>query len=220
LLFRRAPLDSVTRDFLQPFRFRSVEHRKPEFRGDTGMTPVGDSVPGTTEALCHLYGAAKRGDDLGRIHMPIVSSFLILCKLVRSQIDSSSDTLIALQSAILMGMETPLQQAVATRLRALMSELKMNRREMAEYLQVAENRLGNWLGKGSKASMPAEESMILLCSKIRGLTLDYIYRGHLEHLPTGLAIRLTAWEQGIDPDREHLEAETLVRAAAAALRSA
>jgi len=108
---------------------------------------------------------------------------------------------------MLRRMESVLQQAVARRLRAVMSELGMNRRQFAGFLDVAEGKLGNWLGNGAKANMPAEEAMVLLCEKAPGLTLDYIYRGVLDHVPMALAIRLQAWEQGVPVTREDQPAE-------------
>jgi hypothetical protein len=94
-------------------------------------------------------------------------------------------------------MATVLQQDIARRLRAVMAELGMNRRQFAEFLETAESKLGNWLGKGPKANKPPEEVMVLLCEKAPGLTLDYLYRGVLDHVPMALAIRLKAWEEGI-----------------------
>lgn len=71
----------------------------------------------------------------------------------------------------------------------------MNRRQMASFLNTSESKLGNWLGNGLKANKPAEEAMVLLCEKVPGLTLDYLYRGVLDHVPMALAIRLQASEQ-------------------------
>lgn len=52
-----------------------------------------------------------------------------------------------------------------------------------------------------KPNFPAEEAMAQLCEMKRGLTLDYLYRGVYGSMPLGLAIRLTAREMGLDPDR-------------------
>jgi transcriptional regulator with XRE-family HTH domain len=182
------------------------------------MTPVADSVATAAKPRRYFARAAESGDDVRSIHRPIMSEYLIPCNSKQMRCHRSSDTHSEPGRPMFPGMETPLQQEVARRLRAVMGELKLNRRQMADYLGVAENRLGNWLGKGPKSSMPAEEALILLCRKVPGLTLDYMYRGLLDHVPTGLAIRLMAREQGMDPDERAPDPDAVLRAGSEALR--
>lgn len=109
------------------------------------------------------------------------------------------------------GMETPMQQAVAKRLIAIMAELKKNKRQMCDFLGVSEGRFGNWIGRGEKANMPAEEYMARLCEKIPYLTMDYIYLGRLDAVTTSLAIRLKAREMGLDPDQADFPQERVLQ---------
>lgn len=110
------------------------------------------------------------------------------------------------------GMENTMQQAVAARLAAIMKELGKKRREMADFLDVSESRLGNWLGSGEKANMPHEAAMVLLCDKVPFLTMDYIYRGRLDCVPYAFAIRLKARELGLDPDQPDIDLEPVAAA--------
>ncbi|MFK4047265.1 helix-turn-helix domain-containing protein [Roseomonas mucosa] len=114
---------------------------------------------------------------------------------------SQACTLLDQPFGILRPMASELQPAIARRIRAVMAELDMSRRDLAKALGVGENSLGNWLSDGKKASKPAEEAMIRLCEMLPGLTMDYLYRGKLDFVPMALAIRLKGWEQGEVPDR-------------------
>ncbi|WP_203070682.1 hypothetical protein [Falsiroseomonas ponticola] len=72
--------------------------------------------------------------------------------------------------------------------------------EFAALLGVGRTRYLNWENEGPSGNYPAEEAMAYLCDLLPGLTMDYIYRGVLDAVPTRLGIRLTAREQGLDPD--------------------
>jgi DNA-binding XRE family transcriptional regulator len=85
---------------------------------------------------------------------------------------------------------------IAKRLQAIREELHLDQNGMAKWLDVGRTRYVNWEKAENK---PAEETMVALCDRT-GVTLDYIYRGRLDAVPTGLAIRLTAREIGMDPD--------------------
>lgn len=90
-----------------------------------------------------------------------------------------------------------LQTAVSKRLRAVQAELGMTDQAMADYVGgVGRTRWGNWINENN---LPAEDAMILLCD-LEKLTMDWIYRGIINGLPTSRAIRLEARMQGMDPD--------------------
>lgn len=72
--------------------------------------------------------------------------------------------------------------------------------EFAALLGVGRTRYLYWENDGPSGNYPAEETMAHLCDLLPGLTMDYIYRGVLDAVPTKLGIRLTAREQGLDPD--------------------
>ena len=92
------------------------------------------------------------------------------------------------------------QDAIARRLRAIRAEIGIKPPAMAKRLGVGRTRYINWETLGPSGNMPAEEAMALLCDQVPGLTMDYIYRGILDAVPHALAIRLTAHEEGLDPD--------------------
>lgn len=122
------------------------------------------------------------------------------CKSDMRQSDRKSFATYLVGRGKFCAMGSTMQQAVAVRLAAIMKELKKSRREMAEFLEVGESRLGNWLGTGEKANMPSEAAMARLCEKVPLLTMDYIYLGRLDAVPYSHAIRLKARELGLDPD--------------------
>ena len=113
-----------------------------------------------------------------------------------------------------------MQQAVARRLIAIMAELGKNKRQMCEFLDVSEGRFGNWIGRGEKANMPAEDVMARLCELVPHLTMDYIYLGRLDGVKTSLAIRLKAREMGIDPDQADFPEGGVLQAVALSSRRA
>jgi transcriptional regulator with XRE-family HTH domain len=92
------------------------------------------------------------------------------------------------------------QPAIARRLRAICAEMGVEATQLAKRLGYGRTRVANWLREDT-GNMPAEEAMAALCDMMPGLTLDYIYRGSLDHVPHALAIRLTAWETGLNPDQ-------------------
>lgn len=95
-----------------------------------------------------------------------------------------------------------LKIAICRRLRALQAELDLTQEEMAALAGVSRQSWSHYVGETS-AAMPAEEAMIALCEGVPqyGLTLDWIYRGVTDCMPTRAAIRLTARLHGLDPDQ-------------------
>ncbi len=105
---------------------------------------------------------------------------------------------------------------VARRLRAVRAELGLSPAQMAERLGVGRTTYYNWEAENpAKPNFPAEEAMAELCDLLPGLTLDYIYRGRMDAVPTSLAIRLTARELGQDPDAKDFRPEQVGAAVAA-----
>lgn len=89
-----------------------------------------------------------------------------------------------------------LQKAVTARLRAVQAELGKSDSQMARMVGVGRSRWSQWVGT---SNMPAEEAMLTLCDKA-GITLDWLYRGKVDLIPTRLAIRLELRAANIDPD--------------------
>lgn len=129
----------------------------------------------------------------------------MLCKRILSADDRFSFMTHQAWRGTFPSMGNTMQHAVAVRLAAIMKELGKSRREMAEFLDVGESRLGNWLGSGEKSNMPSEAAMARLCEKVPLLTMDYIYLGRLDAVPYAAAIRLKARELGLDPDAPDLD---------------
>jgi DNA-binding XRE family transcriptional regulator len=103
---------------------------------------------------------------------------------------------------------------VARRLVAIRAEQGLDQTAMAKWLGVGRTRYVNW----EKAeNLPSEEYMVLLCDRT-DVTLDYIYRGRMDAVPTALAIRLKARELGLDPDAPGFDPEPALAAAARAAR--
>ncbi|MFC4170072.1 helix-turn-helix transcriptional regulator [Teichococcus aestuarii] len=115
-----------------------------------------------------------------------------------------------------VGMSQHMPDQIAARLRAIRAELGMDQSAFAKWLGVNRTRYVNWENAENK---PGEEAMVVLCDKT-GVTLDYIYRGRLDAVPTALAIRLTAREQGLDPDAAGFEPGSVTQALARAIRPA
>jgi transcriptional regulator with XRE-family HTH domain len=85
---------------------------------------------------------------------------------------------------------------VALRLRAVMADLDMKTvAELAEFLGAERSQVSNWL---QGYNLPPTKWMNELCLKRRGLTLDWIFRGISDALPSALAIKLEALEQGME----------------------
>lgn len=96
-----------------------------------------------------------------------------------------------------------LEKAVARRLKAVREELGRDQPSMAKWLGVGRTR---YIGWERAANLPNERVMLVLCDRT-GLTLDYVYRGRLDAVPLALAIRVTAREDGLDPDAPGFQAK-------------
>lgn len=106
------------------------------------------------------------------------------------------------------GMAKVSRSEIVKRLRAIRAELGLSPAQMAERLRTGRTTYYNWEAENpSKPNFPAEEAMAELCEMLPGLTLDYIYRGRLDAIPSWLAIRLTARELGYDPDAKDFRPE-------------
>lgn len=109
---------------------------------------------------------------------------------------------------------------VVRRLRAIRAELGLSPPELAERLGQSRTTYYNWEAENpTKPNLPAEQAMAELCSVLPGLTLDYIYMGKTATMQTGLAIRLTAREMGLDPDAVGFPAERVGAAMAGAVKA-
>lgn len=86
--------------------------------------------------------------------------------------------------------------------------------QIAAKIGTSRSSWSNWINP-SLPEMPAEEAMIALCRETRtwGVTLDWIYRGVIDHLHTQAAIRLTARVHGLDPDSAQASVLELAREA-------
>lgn len=87
-------------------------------------------------------------------------------------------------------------QRVALRLRAVMADQDLETvSDFARYLGAERSQVSNWL---QGYNLPPVHWMDALCQKRRGLTLDWVYKGVADAVPTALAIKLEALEQGMD----------------------
>jgi transcriptional regulator with XRE-family HTH domain len=87
-------------------------------------------------------------------------------------------------------------QMVAQRLRAVMGDLGLETvGQLAKLLGAERSQVSNWL---QGYNLPPPRWMTILCRKRPGLTLDWIYRGVADAVPTALAIKLEALLQGYE----------------------
>lgn len=89
-----------------------------------------------------------------------------------------------------------MEHDVARRLRAVMAEFGLSSyEELAELCGSNKAAVGQWmLGN----NLPPVRKMIEL-GRRTGITLDWVYDGKLGSLPSGLAIRLAAILEGMEP---------------------
>ena len=79
------------------------------------------------------------------------------------------------------------------RIRAIMAHLGMETvRELADAIGAERGAVSNWINAATSGNPPPVSAMMKLIDKERDLTLDWIYTGNPDRLPTGLSIRLTA----------------------------
>jgi hypothetical protein len=82
---------------------------------------------------------------------------------------------------------TDLEAEVAVRLRAVMAELRIeDNREMGDVCGVTAGVVNNWL---HAYNLPRVPEMIRLCHR-SGITLDWVYRGHIGAMDPKLGINL------------------------------
>jgi len=103
---------------------------------------------------------------------------------------------------------------IARRIIAVRGELKLHPKDLAPLLGTTRPTYLGWEAgsRAKKPSFPSEEGMIALCDLLPGLTMDYLYRGKLDTMRTGLAIRLIAHEIGLDPDAPGFDATVAAQA--------
>lgn len=106
-----------------------------------------------------------------------------------------------------------LQMRLSMRLKAIQQELGRSDAEMGKLVGVSRTRWGNWV---NQENMPAEEAMVALCD-LAQVSMEWLYRGFADRVPTKLLIRLEARMAGIDPDTASPEqlAPVVARVAAA-----
>jgi transcriptional regulator with XRE-family HTH domain len=88
---------------------------------------------------------------------------------------------------------------LVSRVRVLMQEYGWIQDDLARETGMSNSAAGNFL---SLANYPDEEAMVRLC-EITGVSMDWLYRGNLDSVPTKLAIRLQARLLGLDPEAAH-----------------
>lgn len=90
----------------------------------------------------------------------------------------------------------PMALEVANRLRAVMTEFGLSSYEkLAEICGSNKYAVGQWMIGNN---LPPVRRMIEL-GRRTGVTLDWVYDGKLGSLPSGLAIRLSAILEGMEP---------------------
>lgn len=84
-------------------------------------------------------------------------------------------------------MNTPLEFAVAERIRAVMLEFKLeNYRQLGALIGATNGTVSNW---ANALNLPRVPEMIALCENT-GVTLDWVYRGQISTMDPALGIRL------------------------------
>lgn len=172
------------------------------------MPPVVGCTTGDAEAPHHDGPTTHCFDDCVYVHEHKLADFLTGCNCVSPETGSFPFTPAETLAVILPAMETTLEKDVARRLKAVREELGMDQRAMAKWLDVGRTR---YIGWERAANLPNERVMLVLCDRT-GLTLDYVYRGRLDAVPLALAIRVTAREDGLDPDAPGFQAKIPVMA--------
>jgi hypothetical protein len=90
----------------------------------------------------------------------------------------------------------PTPSRVAARLRVVMADLEIESAAgLARFLGAQVSQVGNWM---AGYNLPPVKWMDVLCQKRPGLTLDWLYLGVADGLPTKLAIKLLALAEGMD----------------------
>lgn len=85
---------------------------------------------------------------------------------------------------------------VAARLRVIMADLEIESYAgLARFLGAQVSQVSNWM---YGYNLPPVKWMNVLCHKRPGLTLDWLYLGIADGLPTALAIKLIALGEGVD----------------------
>jgi hypothetical protein len=91
---------------------------------------------------------------------------------------------------------TPNPLRVAARLRVVMADLDIESAAgLARFLGAQVSQVGNWM---AGYNLPPVKWMNVLCRKRPGLTLDWLYLGIADGLPTQLAVKLIALFEGMD----------------------
>jgi transcriptional regulator with XRE-family HTH domain len=85
--------------------------------------------------------------------------------------------------------DTNLEAIVAARLRAIMQELGLRYDELGDMCGVTRSVISNWV---NCYNLPEVREATALCEKT-GITLDWLYRGHLGGMDPKLAARLAKW---------------------------
>ena len=183
------------------------------------MTPVAYGGAGRPEARRDRAGASEGFDDGGCVHAANLSEHLTLDK---ENLTLSRQTFLDAATPALRqrcGMAILLRSDLVRRLRAVRQEMRLTPTQMAERLGITRPRYSNWeVENPAKPSFPAEEYMMTLCDTFPDITMDYLYRGKLDTLPLQLAIRLSAWERGMDPDAPEFSASDPIAAGLAATK--
>lgn len=182
------------------------------------LRPVANRRPGSADPASQLCAAAQSADDFSSFHERILPISLAIRKpaVAQTVVAISASKFGSLRSMAKRAKAAPskkppseLKLAICGRLRAIQAEVDKTQEEMAALVGVTRQSWSHYIGPTS-AAMPAEEAMILLCQRLRaehGITMDWIYRGVTDCMPTKTTIRLMARLQGLDPDMEQARAQ-------------
>jgi transcriptional regulator with XRE-family HTH domain len=155
------------------------------------VPPVVDGVPGRASDRHHRLTATESADYFVRGHAVTMTEKLLSVNMI-------SGTLSTGRRGRFSGVADSLvdSQMVAQRLRAVMGDLELETvSQLAKLLGAERSQVSNWL---QGYNLPPPRWMTILCRKRPGLTLDWIYRGVADAVPTALAIKLEALLQGYE----------------------
>lgn len=163
---------------MTPQDFLAWRHRRNWSRA------VAANALGISEGSVKLYEAGRRFDDGRAVEIPLT------VQLACAALDQKVLSPISVKDADPTSKAKPNPtsvQGIAHRLKATREALGLTQSEFCDLAGVARNTYNQW-EKG--VSRPELDKAMLLC-EAHGLTLDWIYRGAVSHLPYALASKIT-----------------------------
>lgn len=154
------------------------------------MPPVIDGIPGRPGDGHDLIPTTERCEEFIERHPSTMTRFLSGV----NSISGAPSEKIRVRLSVVADNVDP--KKVAVRLRAVMADQELETvNEFADFLGANRSQASNWL---QGYNLPPAHFMDVLCHRRPGLTLDWIYRGVADAVPTALAIKLEALTQNME----------------------